>query len=278
MVESRPACDVGSMRPLPRRHGIAIVLALLVGCALNQQQEQVLGDDAAAQVAAELPLMTDPTVVRYITALGQQLAAVTDTRGLAWHFTVVDSREINAFAVPGGWVYVNRGLIEQATDMSQLAGVLAHEIGHVTRRHSVEQLQKAQGADLGVRLLCTLTRSCASGTGQAAIAVGGTALFARFSRNDEREADVEAVQTVVKAGIAPSGIPAMFRLLLSARQRNPNALDAFFATHPLEEERIRDTESLITAYPAAQLRGLTRDAPAFQAMRRRLLALPPPKK
>src|SRR5690606_1515289 len=195
---------------------------------------------------------------------------------LEWHFTVVDSKEINAFAVPGGWIYVNRGLIERAQDLSQLAGVLGHEIGHVTRRHSVQQMQQAQGANAGLALLCTLTKVCEGGAGQAAINVGGSALFAKFSRIDEQEADVEAVRTVVKAGVHPGGIPGMFRILVADRERNPNALEAFFATHPLAEDRIAETEALIATYPASQLRGLRKDATSFQAFRRRLLALPPP--
>jgi beta-barrel assembly-enhancing protease len=129
---------------------------------------------------------------------------------------------------------------------------------------------------VGVTLLCTLTGVCDSGTGQAAINVGGSALFAKFSRNDESEADAEAVKTTIAAGMNPNGIPGMFRILLAARQRNPGALDAFFATHPLAEDRIVATEALIAAYPTSQLRGLTKDTQAFQAFRRRLLSLPAP--
>jgi predicted Zn-dependent protease len=259
-----------------RRWPALLALAATASCAVSQQQEVALGTDYAGQIAEQLPLVRDPEVVRYITSLGNSLAQATDTRDLEWHFTVVDSREVNAFAVPGGWIYVNRGLIERAQNMSQLAGVLGHEIGHVTRRHSVQQMQQAQGANAGLALLCTLTKVCESGTGQAAINVGGSALFAKFSRSDEQEADVEAVRTVVKAGIDPGGIPAMFRLLISERQRNPNALEGFFATHPLAEDRIAETEALIATYSASQLRNLTKDAAAFQTFRRRLLALPPP--
>jgi predicted Zn-dependent protease len=252
-----------------------LAAVLLASCAVSQQQEVQLGATSAAEVSAQLPLIRDAAVVNYISTLGNQLAKVTDTRNLAWTFTVVDSKEVNAFALPGGWVYVNRGLIQRATDMSELAGVIAHEIGHVTRRHSVQQLQQAQGANVGVSLLCTLTKVCESGATQAAINVGGSALFAKFSRADESEADAEGVATTIKAGISPNGIPAMFRLLLSERQTNPDALDAFFASHPLEEDRITATEALIARYPASQLQGLTKDTPAFQSFRRRLLALPP---
>lgn len=250
--------------------------ALAAACAVSQQQEVQLGADYAAQIEKQLPLVRDGAVNRYITSLGNQLARATDTRGLTWHFLVVDSREVNAFAVPGGWIYVNRGLIERSRNMSQVAGVLGHEIGHVTRRHSVEQIQQAQGANVGVTLLCTLTGACQGGASQAAIGVGGSALFAKFSRDDEREADAEAVRTTVAAGIDPRGIPEMFRILLSERQRNPNALDKFFSTHPLAEDRIEATDAQIAAVPASRLRNLARDTRAFQSFRQRLLSLPAP--
>jgi len=260
---------------LRRRIAGCVAVLLAASCAVSQQQEVELGASTAEQVSAQLPLIKDAAVVSYITQIGNLLAKVTDARHLAWHFTVVDSKEVNAFALPGGWVYVNRGLIERTTDMSELAGVMGHEIGHVTRRHSVQQMQQAQGATLGVSLLCTLTKVCESGTSQAAIDVGGSALFAKFSRTDEAEADAEGVATTIKAGISPYGIPAMFRILLSERQTNPGAVDAFFASHPLEEDRITSTTAQIATYPASELQRLTKDTPAFQTFRRRLFALPP---
>ncbi len=255
--------------------GISLALTASTSCAVSQQQEVQLGTDYSAQIAKQLPLVADGQVVKYIASLGNTLAQATDTRGLAWHFAVVDSKEVNAFAVPGGWVYVNRGLIERAQSMSQLAGVLSHEIGHVTRRHSVQQMQQMQGANGGVLLLCTLTNVCESGAASAAINVGGSALFAKFSRKDEQEADVSAVTTTIKASIDPHGVPEMFRILLNERKNNPSALDAFFATHPLEESRITDSEALIATYPASQLRNLQQDSQAFQSFRKRLLSLPP---
>lgn len=263
------------IRTARRRVLGCLTAGLAAACAVSQQQEVELGASTAAQVSAELPLVKDAAVVNYVNALGNQLARVTDNRDLTWHFTVVDSKEVNAFALPGGWIYVNRGLIERATNMSELAGVIGHEIGHVTRRHSVEQMQQTQEANVGLALLCTLTKVCESGAGQAAINVGGSALFAKFSRTDEAEADAEAVETTIKAGISPAGIPAMFRILVSQRKSNPGALDAFFASHPLEESRIEATEALIAKYPASQLQGLTKDTRAFQSFRSRLRSLPP---
>jgi predicted Zn-dependent protease len=242
---------------------------------VSKQQEVTLGANYAGQIAQQMPLVKDSEVVRYINMLGDSLAKVTDDRNLQWHFTVVDSKEVNAFAVPGGYLYVNRGLIERAQTMSQVAGVIGHEIGHVTRRHSINQMQHQKGTGIGVSLACILTRVCSSGITQTAINVGGGAVFAKFSRNDEAEADEEGVKTTIKAGIDPNGIPEMFRILLDERKNNPGTVDAFFATHPLEEDRIAATKAQIALYPAARLEGLTRDTPAFQEFRKRVMELPP---
>jgi predicted Zn-dependent protease len=252
-----------------------MVVVAVAGCAVSQQQEVQLGNSYAAQIDTQLPLIRDAQVVSYVNFLGDSLAKVTDTRGLQWHFNVVDSKEVNAFAVPGGWIYVNRGLVERAQNMSQVAGVIGHEIGHVTRRHTVQQMQQSQSANVGVMLACTLTKVCESGLGQSAISVGGSALFAKFSRTDEAQADFEGVSTTIKARIDPNGIPEMFRILLDERKSNPSAVDAFFASHPLEEDRITATKAQIATYPPAQLAGLTRDTPEFQAFKRRLMGLPP---
>jgi len=171
---------------------------------------------------------------------------------------------------------VNRGLIDRTTNLSQLAGVLGHEIGHVVRRHSVKQMEKAQGANIGVVLGCTLLNVCNSQAASAAIQIGGSALFAKFSRDDEREADAEGVKNVIRAGINPKGIPDMFRILLAEQQRNPSAVEGWFATHPGEEERIQETEALIAQYDPAILRTLTTNTNAYNSFKARVRSLPAP--
>lgn len=251
-----------------------VALAISTGCAISTQQEVAMGQSYAQQINAQLPIVSDPEVNRYLNVLGDSIARIADDRSLDWHFYLVDSKEVNAFAVPGGFVYVNRGLVERATTMSMLAGVLAHEIGHVTERHSIKQMQKAQGANIGISLACILTRVCNSDLANAAIQVGGTAVFAKFSRSDEAEADSVGLQYVTRAGIDPRGIPQMFQILLDERKRAPGALDSFFQTHPLEESRIARSESLIASVNPAVLTTLTQDSPRYQEFRRRLLALP----
>ncbi|HET7583576.1 MAG TPA: M48 family metallopeptidase [Gemmatimonadaceae bacterium] len=260
-----------------RRKLLGATLALVTaGCAISTQQEVQMGTDYSQQINAQLPIVDDPEISRYINVLGDSIAKLSDDRNLDWHFFVVNSAEVNAFAVPGGFVYVNRGLIERARDVSMLAGVLGHEIAHVTERHSIHQMQNAQKANVGVTLACVLTRICESGAGRAAINVGGSALFASFSRQDEADADAKAVPYVVRAGIDPRGIPAMFQVLLDERQRQPGAVDAWFSTHPLEEDRIASTQALIAKIDPLILQSLTRDTPNYQRFRQRVSELPPP--
>src|SRR5712672_2836870 len=240
--------------------GIAIATSL-TACAISQQQEIQMGQEYAQQINQQLPIIQDPELNRYINVLGDSIARLTSRTDLPdWHFYIVDSKEVNAFAVPGGFVYVNRGLIERTNKMDQLAGVLGHEIGHVVRRHSIKQMQQQQGANIGVTLACVLTSVCNNQAGQAAIQVGGTALFAKFSRGDEAEADEEGVKNTVRAGISPNGMPEMFQILIDERQSNPSAVEGWFATHPLEEDRIAATRALIAQYDPAILRSLAVDS------------------
>src|SRR5437762_9328692 len=195
-----------------------VVLASTTACGVSTQQEVQMGQEYSAQINAQLPIVQDAEINRYVNVLGDSIANLADSRGLDYHFYVVNATEINAFAVPGGFVYVNRGLIDKTQNLSQLAGVLGHEIGHVVRRHSVKQMEKAQGANIGVTLACVLTSICNSQVAGAAINVAGGALFARFSRQDEAEADNEGFKNVLKAGISPAGMVTMFQKLLDERK------------------------------------------------------------
>ena len=255
--------------------GVALAITL-TACGVSTQQEVEMGQSYVQQINQQLPIVQDPELNRYINVLGDSIARLTSRTDLPdWHFYIVDSKEVNAFAVPGGFVYVNRGLIERTTKMDQLAGVLGHEIGHVVRRHSIKQMQQQQGANIGVTLACVLTSVCNNQAGQAAIQVGGTALFAKFSRGDEAEADEEGIKNVIRAGISPNGIPEMFQILLNERSSNPSAVEGWFATHPLEEDRIANTRAMIAQISPATLRTLATDSQRYQQFKARIRSLPP---
>jgi predicted Zn-dependent protease len=234
-----------------------------------------MGQEYAQQINAQLPIVQDPELNRYINVLGDSIARLTSRRDLDWHFFIVDAKDVNAFAVPGGFVYVNRGLIERTDQMDELAGVLGHEIGHVVRRHTVKQMEKAQGANIGVTLACILTSICNSQVAGAAINIAGGAVFARFSRQDEAEADAEGVKNVVRAGISPAGMVTMFQKLIDERRTRPGAVESWFLTHPLEEDRIRAVQALINQVPPSQLAQLGTDTRNFHSFKSRVQSLPP---
>ena len=244
-------------------------------CTVSDEQERAIGSSTAAQVEEQLPLVGDADVNAYLTQLGTTLARAADDRGLQWRFRVVDAAQLNAFAIPGGYVYVNRGLVERAGSLSELAGVLGHEIGHVVLRHSAEQLEKSQNTNVALTIVCSLTSICSSDAARVAINVGGAALFARFSRGDELEADSAAVGTVMAAGIDPRGVASMFEKLLRERDRRPDIVQHWFASHPLEEDRIAVVRRIVDRLDASALHALRSDDAAFRAFQDRLRALPP---
>ena len=254
----------------------ALFVATLMAsaCSPSQDQEVAIGRQNAEQVNARLPILRDPVAADYVQQLGMSMAARTSRADLDWRFFIVDSKDVNAFALPGGFIYVNRGLIDHAQELDELAGALGHEIGHVVLRHSVQQMAQGTKANIAVSLGCTLTRICNSDLARAAIQIGGAALFARYSRADEAQADSVAVENVMRVGIDPDGIPALFERLLEERKTSPMRIEAFFASHPMEEDRIHATAAEINAIDPAELRGLKRDDPGYQAFKARLRTLP----
>lgn len=242
---------------------------------VSDEQEIELGREAATMMEQDLLLLEDDEVSAYITSLGDELAFRSGRPGLTYTFKVVDTPEINAFALPGGFIYVHRGLIEAAENESELAGVLGHEIGHVVARHGVDQMRRAQIASVGLGVLGSLL-----GNGRAA-EVGGLAAdlvangtFMKFSRDAEREADQLGVRNLADAGQAPRGMITFFEKLGALRERNPNAVDRFFASHPSPGERIENLGGLVGELSATA--GLEADSRAFRRVHDRLERLPRP--
>jgi beta-barrel assembly-enhancing protease len=262
-----------------RRSAGALALSgtvALGGCAsaaqISPQQEAQMGAQYAAEINSQLPIVQNPQVHNYINQLGNSIAQRADQRGIRYTFYVVNSPEVNAFAIPGGHIYINRGLIERARNMSELAGVLGHEIGHVVERHGLDQMARMQNTQLAVNLGYILMGRAPSGIEQAGLQVGAGAFFARHSRQAELEADNVAIQYMIASGIDPRGISGMFRTLIQERQREPARVEQWFSTHPLTEDRIAAVDNAIAAMPAA--RNLTTDTPAFRTFQQRVRQLP----
>ena len=266
---------IGRLRPAAGAIALSAGMAV-TACApaITTEQEVQLGRQYASEINQQLPIVQNPQVHSYINQLGESIAQRADPRGIDYTFYVVNSDAVNAFAVPGGYIYVNRGLIERADNMSELAGVLAHEIGHVVERHSVEQLQKAQNANLLANVVYgVLLQRPPSGVEQVGVQVAGTAVFAGYSRNAEREADIQGVHYLVNSGISPHGMPSFFRKLIEERQRSPSTVEQWFSTHPLTEERIELVQQTIRSMPGSTA-NLTTDTQAYQQFRSRVRQLP----
>lgn len=230
---------------------------------VSLDEEWQLGQQLERDIAQQVQLVNDATLTGYVSRIGQQIVAQTELRGQPWRFYVVDDPTINAFNVPGGIVYVHTGLIAAADNTAELAGVLAHEIAHGVSRHGTERLTKTYGLSLGAGLLLGQDPGLAS---QIATQIIGGGAIAKFSRDDEREADRLGVRYMARAGYNPEGMATMFETLLSDRQRRPSSVEQFFSTHPLSEERIvnvrREAQKVST-------RGLTINDGQFAGIRAR---------
>lgn len=246
----------------------------VASCAPSVQEEVQMGRQYAAEINQQLPIVQDAAIHRYINDVGGQIARAADPRGVQYTFHVVNSDVVNAFAVPGGYIYVNRGLIQRAENLSELAGVLGHEVAHVVARHGVDQMVRMQRAELGVALGSILLGQpgAAAATG---IQLAGGLYFARHSREAEREADDLAVQYLPAAGIDPTGIVTFFEKLMQQQQRQPSSVEQWFATHPLTQERVESTRAAVQAIPASQRQGLTTNTTQFQQFQARVAQLPP---
>lgn len=274
---ARPAFLLHAREGMYRRSttlAVALAALLAVSCGstggagdfnlISIEDEWKLGAQLSQDVARQVRLSSDPTLNQYVSSMGQRIAQQTPPpfNQLPWQFHVVEDPAINAFAIPGGHIYVHTGLIANADNAAELAGVIAHEISHVTARHSTEQITRQYGLSILAGLV--LGQDPGKLTELAANIVAGGAL-ARFSRQAEEEADELGIRAMASAGYNPIGMATMFEELLEHRRGQPGRVDRFFSTHPLTEER-----AAAARRRAEQIgdRG-TLDEPGFQAARAR---------
>ena len=219
--------------------------AQLLG-ALSEEEEVEVGRRAAREIEKDLDLLSDDLVTSYMSELGQAIVVESQRSSLTYTFKVVDSEEINAFALPGGFIYVNRGLIEAADDEAELAGVIGHEIGHVVARHGAEQVQRAAYANLGLSVLGSIFgRGAGAQIGNVAAEMATAGVFMKFGRDAEREADRLGAANVAAAGHDPNGMITFFEKLGALRDRQANVVERFFASHPDPAERVANIQDLV---------------------------------
>jgi predicted Zn-dependent protease len=211
---------------------------------MSEEKEIALGQENDAQVRTEMGSYGDRALQEYATSIGLKLAMNSERPGLPWHFTVADVPAVNAFALPGGYIYITRGILPFLDDESQLAGVLGHEIGHVTARHAASQYSKSVLSQIGL-----LAAAVAAPGGQA-IAEGGGAglqlLLLKNSRDDEAQADGLGVRYASRAGWDPAGIPRMLTTLGRIEETSDSkGVPNWLETHPQPEDRVQRVQAAV---------------------------------
>jgi Peptidase family M48 len=213
------------------------------------ESEMRMGKQYAQEVEATSKLIHDPVITEYVNRIGQNLVRNSDAQ-VPFTIKVIDSDEVNAFALPGGFFYVNSGLILAADEESELAGVMAHEIAHVAARHATRQMTRAQWANIGTIPLIFV----GGGIGYAVRSAAGLGLpltFLSFSRNFESEADYLGLQYMYKAGYDPNAFVQFFEKLQAREKKKPGTLAKAFSTHPQTPDRIsRSQEEIAKILPS----------------------------
>lgn len=232
-------------------------------------KEVGVGRQFALEVDRSAKLVEDPIIVEYINKVGQNLVLHSDAK-VPFTIKVVDADEVNAFALPGGFFYVNKGLILAADNEAELAGPMAHEIAHVAARHGVEQASKGEIVNWSTLPLIFIGGWGGFGARQAAsifIPVG----FLKFSRNAEYEADVLGVQYLWATGYDPHAMATFFEKLQSQEKKKPGTINKIFSTHPVVGERIDRVNSLIARFPERS--EYTINTSEFQQVKNRLISI-----
>jgi predicted Zn-dependent protease len=236
------------LRSPAARCAAALCAALLGGCvSLTPQEEAGLGAQMHAQLQYEAQLLEDPVVASYVEQIGRRIVAASGPDAGRYRFYVVHDDRINAFASPGGYVYVNTGTIRRVRNVSELAGVIAHEVGHVARHHVAENVGRQRTART-VRQIGVVAAGVAAGPAAAGAAnlLGGLASLAAlnsFGREAERESDAFAVEVLPRAGYDPEGLVSFFQTLLW--ETRGEEAGSFLSDHPATEERIEETRRAI---------------------------------
>lgn len=246
------ACASGSSRP----------------SLVSAKKERELGQEAASEVERTVGLVQDPALVGYVREIGRRLVAQTAQPNTPYEFHVADDAEPNAFALPGGFVYVTRGILALANSEDELAGVMGHEIGHVVARHSVRQLEASTPFALLFGIPSAIVGVVSPGLGGVLGGVGklaGGLVLAPYSREQERDADRIGIELAARAGWDPGGLPSMLHTLEreEALAGSDHSGISFFANHPATPERVRDTTAAARTLPRGPANPIAATRPAF---------------
>src|SRR5258705_3750012 len=219
---------------------------------MSEAQEISAGQEADAQVKKEMGVYSDANLQDYVNGVGMKLAKVSERPKLPWHYTVVDSPAINAFALPGGYIYITRGILPFLNDEAQLAGVLGHETGHVTARHAAQQYTRAVGGTIGLVALGIFVPAAQPFGGIAQQGLG--VLFLKFSREFELQADQLGTRYAARANWDPAGVPDMLATLgrLDEASGQTKGMPNWLETHPEPLARIKEIQPQVQQLSAGR--------------------------
>ena len=236
-----------------RKH--SLIAGLLCGLVLLQPacttlsvpEEQKLGSEAARELRKQLDLVRDEWVIGYVNGIGREVVAASGPQPYPYEFYVVDDETLNAFALPAGYVYIHTAIILEAANVSELAGVMAHEVGHVALRHVAHNYNRKRNTSLLYNLFAVAVSlfvpGYAAAGGQLLGQLAAVAYVNQFTREAEAEADAFAVEVLPRAGYDPNGLVSFFETL---REQGGPHVPEFLASHPATEHRIEDTRALIS--------------------------------
>jgi predicted Zn-dependent protease len=236
----------------------------------SQEKEIAIGRRLAMEVEQQAKLVEDPIITEYVNRVGQNVVLHSDAK-IPFTIKVIDSDEVNAFALPGGYFYVNKGLILAADNESELAGVMAHEIAHVTARHAMENQGKGTLMNYGMLAGIIFGGPIASTILQNAGGIFGGLAMLKFTRGAEEEADKLGVQYLYASGYDPTGMSMMFEKLASKSKKKPGSFAKLFSTHPQSIERRDASLSLVARFPEKEEYVLSTSE--FQRVKAHLLRL-----
>src|SRR5215469_5814753 len=252
----QPVPQKDTVNPRSSKEDVEAIGDRKVSCKMNWfsiEKEMALGKGLAQEVERSSKLIDDPVVTEYVNRVGQNLVRNSDAK-VPFTIKVIDSDEVNAFALPGGFFYVNSGLILRAQEESELAGVMAHEISHVTARHGTCQATKGELMQLAsIPAMIFIPYTWAGYAMYQGINLAVPLTFLKFSRDAEREADFLGIQYMYKAGYDPNSYVTFFERIQADEKRRPGTIPKAFSTHPPTPERIGNTQKEIARIlPARQ--------------------------
>lgn len=214
---------------------------------VSEQQEIAMGQEGDVEVLQEYGLYNEkPQLNQLVDRLGRKLAAVSDRPNLPWHFAILDSPIVNAMALPGGYVYVTRGIMERMNSEDELAGVIAHEISHVAARHAARSMSQQQLAQLGMVVGSIAAGPAASQAYGSLVQLGAGLLFTRYSRQQESQADLLGTAYMTEAGFNPKGAENMLLALQRLEKGKGGGVERYFIDHPDPVKRVADVRHEIS--------------------------------